>query len=102
MSYKRNRLVTTGVPTALCFRHAASDRYRNIGDPGDLTSQESIVILFAVVRGWIARLVAFCDSGLFVQSGLSNDGRRIDYVGAEVDLAKRLLKPILALPVVFV
>ena len=142
-------------PERLYYRHTASEKYQNIGEPGDLTSQEFPFVhtskpllaynsmqhrftldaqggerhggdwdslkLFnlelgveidsinqdvlhlptGVVRGWISRLVAFGDSGLFVQAGLSKDGSRMDYVVAELDLPQRILKPIAALPATF-
>ncbi len=142
-------------PERLYFRPVTSDKYQNIGEPGDLISQEFPFVhaskpllaynsmhhrftldaqgeerhsgdwdsmkLFnlesgveidsinqdtlnlppGVVRGWISRLVAFCDAGLFVQAGLSKDGSRMDYVIAEVDLAQRALKPVVVLPAAF-
>jgi hypothetical protein len=143
-------------PERLYFRPVASDKYRNIGEPGDLISQEFPFLhsskpllaynsmqhrftldpqgeerhsgdwdslkLFnlesgveidsvnqdtlhlppGIVRGWISRIVAFCDSGLFVQAGLSKDGSRMDYVVAELDFAQRALKPVAVLPATFI
>jgi hypothetical protein len=68
----------------------------------DSINQDTLHLPPGVVRGWISRLVAFCDSGLFVQAGLSNDGSRVDYVVAEIDLAQRALKPVVVLPVTFI
>jgi hypothetical protein len=68
----------------------------------DSINQDTLHLPTGVMRGWISSLVAFGDSGLFVQAGLSKDGSRMDYLVAEVDLAERLLKPIVALPATFV
>jgi hypothetical protein len=53
------------------------------------------------VTGWISSIVGFCDAGLFVKAGLSEDRSRLDYFVAEVDFAQRTLRPIVALPAVF-
>jgi len=142
-------------PERLYFRHTDWDKYRPIGQPGDLHSQEypfvhpskplvayntmehrffidaggeefhggdwdslnifnlevgeqidsvsrqNLRLPSDIVRGWIVRLVAFCDSGLYVTAGLSKDGSRIDYFVAELDLAKHVLEPIALLPATF-
>ena len=54
------------------------------------------------MRGWISTLVAFSDAGLFVQAGLSKEGNRMDYVVAELDLSRHVLKPIVVLPATFI
>jgi hypothetical protein len=53
------------------------------------------------VRGWIAELVAYGDSGLFVKAGLSSNTSTMDYFVAKLDLAQRILQPVLRLPAVF-
>ena len=54
-----------------------------------------------IAKGWISTLIGFTDTGLFVQAGLSKDGSRMDYVIAELDILKHVLKPIAALPATF-
>jgi len=63
---------------------------------------ENLTLPPGIVRGWISRLVAFCDSGLFVQAGLSKDGSRMDYVVAEIDFLNHILTPLAALPATFI
>jgi hypothetical protein len=141
-------------PERLYFRHTEWDKYRPIGNPGDLVSQGSpfvhpskpllaytsvqhgfsldaegheqhhgswhslqIVSLetgLAVrsiiqdtirpsegfTRGWICEIVAFGDSGLFVKAALSKNESLVEYFIAELD-AEQILKPIAALPAVF-
>lgn len=64
-------------------------------------NRNTLIMPAGIVSGWISTLVAFTDSGLFVHSGLSREGRQIDYVVAELDLSGRTLKPIVALPATF-
>jgi hypothetical protein len=73
-----------------------------LGAEVDSINQDTLHLPTGVVRGWISSLVSFGDSGLFVQAGLSKDGSRMDYVVAEVDLAQRILKPVVALPATFI
>jgi hypothetical protein len=76
----------------------------NLESGAEVTSinQNSFHLPTGVVRGWIASIVAFGDSGLFVTAGLSVNGSRMDYFTAEVDLAQQTLKPITALPATFI
>ncbi len=89
-------------------RHSGDWDSLNIYDLRQQTEVESInrqtlTLPAGVVRGWISAVVAFSDSGFFVQAGLSKDGsNRMDYVVAEVDLSRRILKPIGALPATFI
>jgi hypothetical protein len=89
-------------------RHSGDWDSLNIYDLRQRTEVESInretlTLPPGVVRGWISTVVAFSDSGLFVQAGLSKEGsNRMDYVVAELDLSLRLLKPIVALPATFI
>jgi hypothetical protein len=64
-------------------------------------SQDTLHWPPGVVKGWISRIVAFGDAGLFVQAGLSENVSRMDYFVAEVDFTLRVLKPIAALPATF-
>jgi hypothetical protein len=143
-------------PERLYFRRLSSGKYRNIGEPGDLTSQEfpfvhsskpllcynsmrhrftlgaqgeeqhsgdwdslkifdlergveinsideyNLRLPTGMVTGWISRIVALGDSGLFVQAGLSKDSTQMDYVIAEIDLVRRSLMPIATLPATFI
>jgi hypothetical protein len=143
-------------PERLYFRHIESDKYKSVGQPADLISQdfpfvhpskpllaynslkhsfsvdaqgeerhggdwdsvnlynlesgvevesinrETLTLPPGIVRGWISTLVAFSDSGLFVQAGFSKEGSRMDYVVAELDLTRHVLKPIVALPATFI
>lgn len=51
-------------------------------------------------RGWICEIVAFGESGLFVKVALSKSNTLVEYFVAELD-AQKSLKPIVALPAVF-
>jgi hypothetical protein len=64
-------------------------------------NRETLTLPSGIVRGWISTLIGFSDSGLFVQAGLSKEGSRMDYVVAELDLSRHVLKPIVALPATF-
>jgi hypothetical protein len=89
-------------------RHSGDWDSLNIYDLRQGTDVESInrktlTLPPGVVRGWISTVVAFSDSGLFAQAGLSNAGsNRMDYVVAEVDMLRRVLKPVVALPATFI
>jgi len=65
-------------------------------------NRDTLSLPTGIVRGWISTLVGFGDSGLFVQAGLSKDGSRMDYVVAELELSRHVLKPIVSLPATFV
>jgi hypothetical protein len=62
--------------------------------------EETIVFPSGISRGWICEIVAFGESGLFVKAALSRDETLIEYFIAELNEA-RALKPIVALPAVF-
>ena len=69
----------------------------------DCINRETLTLPSGIVRGWISSLVAFSDSGLFVQAGLSKQGSsRMDYFIAELDFSRHLLKPITTLPATFI
>jgi hypothetical protein len=68
----------------------------------DSINRDTLQLPPGIVRGWISTLVAFSDSGLFVQAGLSKDSSRMDYVVAELDLSRRILKPVADLPATFI
>ena len=69
----------------------------------DSINQKTLILPPGIVRGWIAEIVAFSDSGLFVKAGLSKESsNRMDYVVAELDMSRRVLKPIVALPATFI
>ena len=65
-------------------------------------NRETLKLPPGIVRGWISTIVAFSDSRLFVQAGLSKEGSRMDYVVAELDMEQHVLKPIVALPATFI
>ena len=62
---------------------------------------DTLTLPAGTVRGWIATIVGYSDAGLFVQAGLSQNGSRMDYVVAELNLAQRALRPIVTLPATF-
>ena len=64
-------------------------------------NQHTLNLPPGIVNGWISELVSFTDRGLFVTAGLSKDGTSMDYVIAELDIVKHILKPIAALPAAF-
>jgi hypothetical protein len=65
-------------PERLFFRHSALDKYQQVGAPADFHSQES------------------------VKAGLLRDRSQVDYVIAELDVTRRMLKPTVSLPAVFI
>lgn len=65
----------------------------------DFVNPDTIVWPQGTVRGWISNIVAFTDSGLFVQAGL--EGNRIGYFIAEVGMPTHVLKPVVELPATF-
>ena len=64
-------------------------------------NRDTLTLPQGIIRGWVSTLVAFNDSGLFVQAGLSEATSRMDYVIAELDLSQHVLKPLVALPATF-
>jgi hypothetical protein len=72
------------------------------GGEVDCINAVNLTLPPGIGRGWISGLVAFCDSGLFVQAGLSKDGSRMDYVVAELDFLNHILKPLAELPATFI
>jgi hypothetical protein len=65
-------------------------------------NRETLNLPPGIVRSWITTIVAFSDSGLFVQAGLSKECSRMDYVVAELDMGQHVLKPIVVLPATFI
>ena len=66
-------------------------------------NRERLAFPPGIERGWISALVGFSDLGLFVQAGLTKEGsNRMDYVVAELDLSRHVLKPIVPLPATFI
>lgn len=69
----------------------------------DSINRNTLILPPGIVRGWIAGIVACSDLGLFVKAGLSKESSdRMDYFVAELDLSRRVLKPIVALPATFI
>jgi hypothetical protein len=73
-----------------------------LGVEVDSVNRDSLNVPTGIVRSWISSIVAFSESALFVQAGISRDGSRTDYVIAELDLSGRSLKPIAELPGTFI
>lgn len=65
-------------------------------------NRDNLNVPTGIVRSWISSIIAFSESALFVQAGISRDGSRMDYVIAEVNLSGRGLKPIAELPGTFI
>ena len=64
-------------------------------------SPKTIQLPPGIARGWIAGLVSFSESGLYVQAGLATDESNMEYVLAEIDLGMRRMVPVAKLPAVF-
>lgn len=70
------------------------------GSETQSVSEESIILPAGTKRGWICEIVSFGDSGLFVKAALSKNEEVVEYFISELDAAQTL-KPIAALPAVF-
>jgi hypothetical protein len=64
-------------------------------------SPKTIQLPPGIVRGWIASLVSFSESGLYVQAGLATDESNMEYVLAEIDFGMRRMVRVATLPAVF-